>query len=290
MIPNIVHFIFGLKKDFGGVPFSFMHFLSVYTAFKVHRPERIYFHYQYEPTGEWWSKAKPYLTLSKVEAPTEIFGNPITHFAHKADVIRLEKLIQHGGIYMDIDVLSVNSFEPLLENSAVLGAEHGAGLCNAVILSEKEGEFVSLWYDQYKSFDSSQWDYHSVTLPLQLSKEHPHLLHQVDEYSFFYPMFNDPSRYYFWPPSSLYNDIKNRLRILRQKDFTYMRHLINGREWQYNKICKSYCLHLWEQSWFTEFLQDITPDRILSDSSNFSRLMRRIFTKEELLAMRSTER
>lgn len=36
---------------------------------------------------------------------TEVFGNPVWHYAHKADVIRLEALKEFGGIYLDVDVL-----------------------------------------------------------------------------------------------------------------------------------------------------------------------------------------
>lgn len=151
MIPSIVHFIFGLQDDYGGKPFSFVHFLSVYTAFKVHRPEQIHFHCEYEPKGHWWEKAKRYVTLNKIRAPTEIFGNPIERLENKADVIRLEVLKRFGGIYLDIDVISINSMSPLLIHDAVLGIQHGRGLCNAVVLSKKDGEFVSIWYDQYRS-------------------------------------------------------------------------------------------------------------------------------------------
>lgn len=36
-----------------------------------------------------------------------IRGNEIEHFAHKADVIRLEALRDWGGIYLDTDVVVV---------------------------------------------------------------------------------------------------------------------------------------------------------------------------------------
>lgn len=36
-----------------------------------------------------------------------IMGNEIEHFAHKADVIRLEALRDWGGIYLDTDVMVV---------------------------------------------------------------------------------------------------------------------------------------------------------------------------------------
>ena len=289
MIPNIIHFIFFVeRKEYGGKPFSFIHFLSIYTAFKVHQPERIYFHYQDEPTGEWWEKAKPYLTLNKVEAPTKIFGNELTHIAHKADVVRLEQLMRCGGIYLDIDVISVNSFEPLRENNAVMGIEHKVGLCSAVILSEKDGDFISIWYDQYKQFDGRKWNYHSVILPMKLAQQYPQFIHVEDQYAFFYPMHTDPSHLYLWTDSSKHDDLKHRLMNQHSsKHRLYRHHLIAGGAWQFTKLCQSYCIHLWESLWFKAYLQNITPDSVLFDNSNFSRLIRRVITEAELLTMRS---
>ena len=45
--------------------------------------------------------------------------------------------MQHGGIYLDIDVISIFPFESLRKHNTVMGIEHDAGLCNAVILSRK---------------------------------------------------------------------------------------------------------------------------------------------------------
>ncbi len=54
MIPNLVHFLFGLKADFGGKPFSLVHYLAVKSAYEVQRPTAIYVHYIHLPTGHWW--------------------------------------------------------------------------------------------------------------------------------------------------------------------------------------------------------------------------------------------
>ena len=63
MIPNIIHFIVGLEEKFGNAPFSLIHFLAILSAKKVNNPEKIYFHYAYEPEGKWWEKAKPYFYI-----------------------------------------------------------------------------------------------------------------------------------------------------------------------------------------------------------------------------------
>ena len=108
MIPNILHFVFGMAPDFGGKPFSLVHYLSVKSAVELNKPSTAYFHFQYEPAGEWWEKAKPFLTLNKIVAPDTFMGSSLYHVAHKADVVRLQVLKESGGIYLDLDTISVN--------------------------------------------------------------------------------------------------------------------------------------------------------------------------------------
>lgn len=89
MIPNIFHFVFGMSPDFGGKPFSLVHYLAVRSAVELNKPEAALFHYQYEPAGEWWEKAKPLLKLNKISSPDSVSDNKLYHVAHKADVLRL---------------------------------------------------------------------------------------------------------------------------------------------------------------------------------------------------------
>ena len=106
MIPNIFHFCYGLAEDFGGKPFSLVHFLAVKSALEVNRPDEIFFYYKYEPKGEWWDKTKKIVTMVKVIPPDMIFGNELVHVAHKADILRLNILIEKGGIYLDLDTIN----------------------------------------------------------------------------------------------------------------------------------------------------------------------------------------
>src|SRR5437773_2136361 len=98
MIPNIFHFVFGMAPDFGGKPFSLAHYISIRSAIELNKPSSTIFHYQYEPTGEWWEKSKPLLRLNKIVAPDSFMGQPLYHVAHKADVVRLQALKETGGV------------------------------------------------------------------------------------------------------------------------------------------------------------------------------------------------
>ena len=50
-IPNIFHFCFGFTPDFGGKPFSLVHYLAVKSAHEVNKPDMMHFYHKYEPTG-----------------------------------------------------------------------------------------------------------------------------------------------------------------------------------------------------------------------------------------------
>jgi mannosyltransferase OCH1-like enzyme len=50
-------------------------------------------------------------------------GRPLYHVAHKADVVRLQALKETGGIYLDLDTISVKTIDRLLDHPfAMAGA------------------------------------------------------------------------------------------------------------------------------------------------------------------------
>ena len=103
-IPKVLHYTFGMARDFGGKPWSLVHHVCLKSAIERIKPDKIYFYCQFEPATAWWRLSRELVTVVKIEAPREIFGRPLKHVAHKSDVVRLQKLIQHGGIYLDADV------------------------------------------------------------------------------------------------------------------------------------------------------------------------------------------
>jgi hypothetical protein len=292
MIPNIIHFVFGLDKDFGGKPFSFLHYLAVYSAWKVNRPDKILFHYHYEPDTVWWKEAKPYVQLNKVDVPEEVFGNPISHFAHKADIIRLRQLMEHGGVYLDLDVLCLNPFSPLLSHRMVMAPQAGRGLCNAVLLAEAKSEFLAKWYDAYRTFDKEVWDWHSVQLPFDLWRQHPDLIHVEGPYSFFYPLHDEPASMYLWSRrvSHRYKFSWMHLRLQEhsggparlRSPLRYIAHTLLPMMWHERRLSRAYCVHLWESVWWDMYLRDFSPAYILKGSSGFARVCRTVIGEEEL--------
>jgi hypothetical protein len=295
MIPKILHFIY-----VGGRPFSFIHFLAIYTAWKVNRPDVIYFHHTEEPTGAWWEKARPLVTLHRVEPVHEVHGNPVKYPAHMADVIRMAMLERFGGVYLDLDVISLNPLTPLLGQECVMGMEPGTGLCNAVILARPGVAFIRRWREEYRNFDSKRWNYHSVVLPWRLAQAHPDDIHVADKYAFFYPSHTDPVHGYLWGKNpSLWARAtrlgKNLVKLgvhalpgMRDEiKLAYYRtfHALRGAEWHYRKASQSYCLHLWEGLWGEPYLQAVDPRYLREAPTHFARLMRKVLSEEELKAM-----
>jgi hypothetical protein len=250
LIPNIFHFCYGFTKDFGGKPFSLVHYIAIKSAYEINKPDAIYFYYKYEPEGIWWDKAKKLVELRQIEPPEEIFGNKLYHVAHKSDVWRMETLIEKGGIYMDLDTICVKPFTPLLKNKFVIGRQgkwRKMGLCNAVMMAEKNSEFAKIWLSEYKSFRSKghdkYWAEHSVVLPLKLSLKHYDLLHIENFDSFHYPL------YY---PLSLMKMFKFNM-----------------------KYENAYCHHLWENGSWDKYLKNLDVDGIKNKNSTYNLIARK---------------
>ena len=206
LIPNIIHFI----HISGYRQFSFCNMLAVLSAHRVQKPDKLYLYYTDEETdNRWWNIAKEYATLVKINPLTEFQGVKLDYPQYQADVIRLQKLVELGGIYLDTDILTLKSFDPLRHHSCVMGGEgyngHVEGLntndldkigsiSNAVIMAEPNHRFTKKWLELLPSkFKHSIWAYHAVVLPLEMVKE-DHTLYHVEPVESFIPFdFRNPS-------------------------------------------------------------------------------------------------
>jgi hypothetical protein len=277
MIPNIFHFVFFSEREFSERPFSLSHFLAIKSAKDVNEPVEIYFHYQYEPTGEWWEKIKPLLTLRQLKAPESFMGKPLNHVAHKADVVRLQALYEFGGIYLDLDTICVKSLAALFSNHFVMGQELNLpyvpknnrqkiklairkklglandllfpepGLCNAVLLAEKKSKFIRIWMEAYTSFRSQgrdkYWNEHSGKIPLKLALQYPDFVTFLSPYAFHYPLYNK-----------------------------------SGMESMFEKVTdfpESYLHHLWESFSWDPYLSKLTAKYIFETDTTYNLIARR---------------
>lgn len=208
MIPKIFHFVFGLKPQ--QEPFHLVFYLCLKSCLEVNRPQRLMFHYYHEPYGEWWERIKTEIELVKIE-PVEFDalrtrydsrqeGRYIKQhnleYAHQADIVRLQALIEHGGVYADMDTLFVNPMpDHIYQNTFVMGDEGLApenpvpedyrSLCNALMLSAPGAEFPQRWLENiYAVFDGS-WSRHSNQEASMLALNHPESITIIPKQHFY---------------------------------------------------------------------------------------------------------
>ena len=88
--------------------------------------------------------------------------------SHLSDALRLDVLQREGGVYMDMDIIALRSFDTIRNSSrdVVLGHEGGDrhGFCNAIILARKNASFLDRWIKSYVDFDpKNEWNYQHLS-------------------------------------------------------------------------------------------------------------------------------
>ena len=187
---RLVHFVYGLRPQDG--PFPLLHYLAIASALEVLDPDRIIVHTGEIPYGFYWDLIRPHIEVLRIAHIPGVDERSradrfVAHYryAHHADVVRLDVLLRHGGLYLDIDTLTI---APLPDDwwSApfVIGAEpiritledgrEVASLLNAVMLSRPDSEFAKVWRDLIVESMDGSWSAHSCELAARLADEHPH--------------------------------------------------------------------------------------------------------------------
>lgn len=200
-------------------------------------------------------------------------GQTLYHVAHKADVVRLQVLKECGGIYLDIDTISIKPLSNLLPYSFIIGMELNpkyipsnwrqqikyklglkkentkiaTGLCNAVLLSEKNSEFVNLWLNEYKTFRSKgrdkYWNEHSVLVPERLAALHPQSITKLNPYAFHYPLYDVAGL------KSMFEEV--------------------------TEFQEAYLHHLWESFSWNNYLSKLTIDEIAKHDTTYNLIARK---------------
>lgn len=236
MIPNIVHFVYGFVEQ--TQEFEYFKCMAIKSAHINIEPSCIYFWCHNLPHGIYWEEVKHLVIVRRITPPKEIFGKQLCHYAHQADVVRLQILRDYGGIYLDIDTVCLRSFSPLLNYDFVIGTQDYLRYCNAVILCSKNNAFINEWYESYRTFRSKgrdiHWDEHSCLLPRQLILEKNHIV-KVMKVDAFYSVAFVNHKELFSTKRSVYNKIKQN---------------------------KPYCLHLWESKTYDMLVDDATNNKL----------------------------
>ncbi len=170
MIPNKLHFIW-----LGGSEFSIVEYISIKSALTINRNHIAYLYCDVLPSGEYFKKIEKHLNIIYVPSKITIFGYKINNLAHQSDIIRLIALYLKGGIYLDLDTISVKAFDDNITDYDFVVAyqdDSKSQICNAVILSRPELPFIKIWLESYQLFRSRgediYWSEQSCQLPLFL--------------------------------------------------------------------------------------------------------------------------
>jgi len=202
MIPNVVHFVFGLTEQHE--PFHFLHYVAIESCRRVLEPDRIYFHHRHEPWGPYWDTIRSELALVETDLVAEVLEADYSaglvpgayRYAHHADFIRLDALIEYGGIYADIDTIFLRPVaRELFGAPFVIGREPNVfdersgelrpSLCNAFLMAEPNTRFARVWRDQMASELNGTWSNHSGFLAQRLSEAMPAEVRIEPEVTFF---------------------------------------------------------------------------------------------------------
>lgn len=201
-IPNIAHFVWGLREE--PEPFHLVHYLCLESCRRVHRPAQMVVHCRQPPFGRYWDAIAQHVTLAPVGLVPEVLDADFDEclapsryrYAHHADFLRLDALIEAGGLYADLDTLFVQPLpDELTAATFVIGREDdvydvrtGAlrpSLCNALLLSEPRATFAVLWRRLMSSALDGSWSNHSTLLPHELSVRLPEAVRVEPRRSFY---------------------------------------------------------------------------------------------------------
>lgn len=75
-------------------------------------------------------------------------------------------------------------------NTGFINIDGAMGLCNAMIMARPNARFLQRWYATYSTFESTDWNYHSVRLPGKLAKYFSDEVTVLEHTAFFWPLWD----------------------------------------------------------------------------------------------------
>lgn len=257
-IPNIIHFIYiSGKRDFG-----FINLLAVLSAHYVQKPDVIYMYNNSEPiNNKYWDIAKKFVKLVQIESITNFKGVEINYPQYQADIIRLQKLYENGGIYLDLDIITLKSYDKFRYSNCVLGGECYTdnveslnstdiekikSISNAVILTAAHQKFIEDWLNNIPdAIKNNGWAHHAVVLPRDLYIKDNKIFDLQSVETFIPFCFRRPY---------IFDEITEN---------------------SMNKLKNSHSIHLWETIWGEQYLKNINIEYIKTKNTLFSALVKK---------------
>ena len=260
-VPNIVHFMYfqGEKSR----PFSYINWLAVKTASEVQKPDVIFMYYNQEPEDNpYWERMKPLVKLVQMEAPTEYRGISLRDYPqYWADVVRLQKVYAHGGIYLDTDALLLKPLHEFMGEECTLAARiedmttlektEKEFIANCIIICKPKARFIGRWLNELDDgLKNPTWAWHAVNLPLLMYKRCHDMVKTLD-YMKFLPFNFD--------------------------DYAVL-DAAQGEE-QYEKHKDAHMFHMWETIWRPQ-IEGINDKTLSVSTSGFARFFAKYADKD----------
>ena len=177
-VPRLVHFLQV------GDNMKFLHWLAVMSAIRFIRPDLVMVHYLGEQTTCWSRRirAHPLVVFKELTnelIPTALNGANISNLAHRADFLRLTMLWQYGGVYMDFDALITKSFDPLMNQEAVVSYQITQELGNGLMVTRPRSCFICGYAKRACHNFDGRWTTHSVVTLTRMLKFERHIFPNV---------------------------------------------------------------------------------------------------------------
>lgn len=158
-------------------------------------------------------------------------------WAFVSDYVRLQKLFEYGGIYLDTDMYVTRSLNPFLEDGCFLGAEDSTLVNAAIIGSNKHNAYIKTCLEYYETKDLSE-KHLNLAIPRVLTRA---LIGKDGFYELFteIKIINQVAVYppaYFYPmPYDINKAFDKRFKRYKKEE--------------------TYAIHLWDGSWvdYSEF-------------------------------------
>ena len=174
--PSIVHY--AKLTDKSSVSLAFTNYMSMMSAYKLLRPERIIIHSYTNITGTYWDRVRNWsnvsVELNVIKRVKIIGGKKVKYLSHQADFIKLQALLQFGGVISDFDVIILNGskIKHLQRLSqCVLSDQYesvNAGFASCI----KNSSYIRSWLDTYHhDYHPSEWMYNAGNRPKQILKK-----------------------------------------------------------------------------------------------------------------------
>ena len=237
MIPKIIHYIWIDKSPNEKVKLSHLFQMCMMSARIANPDYRIVIHTNKDIDWEMLKKEDfevDIISNDLIESGKKLgisFDNDYCNLAHMSDWVRYNILYNEGGIYLDIDIVILKSFDDLLDKHFVISSETSKKICNGVILSRKNENVLEKIINNYLTdYQKDDWIYNSQIKPYEFIKEDNTCTVLERTAGFHYPYFGEFK--YFESPCKYIDSEKDIRKYFKCRGHHFFNHIRNTAKYQ----------------------------------------------------------